>query len=368
MKRRLRRAAWVFVALVALVALVVTSGVLSLKASSGHSAPVAWFLNFALERSVATHSIGIDPPPLDDGRLVRIGAGHFEGGCRPCHGSPATRRPIIPLAMTPTPPLLPRYVEELDDAELFYIVLHGVKFTGMPAWPAQTRDDEVWAIVAFLRVLPRLDADAYERLVHGDAASRERAAEGVAAAPAVVTRRCARCHGLDGRGGDEGAFPVLASQSPEYLLASLEAYAKGRRYSGIMQPIAVELDADDAREAARWYAERPPVSASGEHGHGLGAAIARAGIAERRIPPCVDCHGPGGGPHRAIFPRLAGQHAPYLEEQLRLFSRRARGGTSYAALMRSVTEHGLTSAEIAAVARFYAAIAPARPDGAQRGR
>jgi hypothetical protein len=31
----------------------------------------------------------------------------------------------------------------------------------MPAWPAPQRDDEVWAMVAFLGVFPDLDAEAY---------------------------------------------------------------------------------------------------------------------------------------------------------------------------------------------------------------
>src|SRR5688500_10415819 len=42
-----------------------------------------------------------------------------------------------------------------------------LEITGMPAWPAQQRDDEVWAMTAFLRRLPQLDADEYQRLTRG---------------------------------------------------------------------------------------------------------------------------------------------------------------------------------------------------------
>ena len=45
-----------------------------------------WILNTGMERSVATHSLGIDPPDLDNPDLVLKGAGHYEIGCRPCHG------------------------------------------------------------------------------------------------------------------------------------------------------------------------------------------------------------------------------------------------------------------------------------------
>jgi Cytochrome C oxidase, cbb3-type, subunit III len=72
--------------------------------------------------------------------------------------------------MTPPPPYLPPRIPKWEPNELFYIVKHGIKFTGMPAWPALDRDDEVWAMVAFLRQFPKLDADEYRRLAQGEAA------------------------------------------------------------------------------------------------------------------------------------------------------------------------------------------------------
>ena len=90
-------------------------------------------------------------------------------GCRPCHGSPGRQAPRIALAMTPHPPYLPPAIAGWAPDELYYIVKHGVKFTAMPAWPAGRRDDEVWAMVAFLRALPRMDARSYRALAFGEA-------------------------------------------------------------------------------------------------------------------------------------------------------------------------------------------------------
>src|SRR5690606_30483543 len=131
--------------------LVAASGIIPIKASSGHWAITEWFLEFSMSRSVATHSLGIKTPPLDDPALILKGAGHYENGCMPCHGSPALPYPRVAWSMTPPPPNLTRSISEWKPKELFYIVKHGVKFTGMPAWPSQVRDDEVWAMVAFLR-------------------------------------------------------------------------------------------------------------------------------------------------------------------------------------------------------------------------
>ena len=75
--------------------------------------------------------------------------------------------------MTPPPPFLPEKVPQWQPHELFWIVRHGVKFTGMPAWPALGRTDEVWAMVAFLRRLPEMEPEAYRALATGDPAEAQ---------------------------------------------------------------------------------------------------------------------------------------------------------------------------------------------------
>ena len=72
--------------------------------------------------------------------------------------------------MLPRPPDLAVIAPTYETRELFAIVKHGLKLTGMPAWPAQHRDDEVWAMAAFLRVLPELDRETYRELSRGETA------------------------------------------------------------------------------------------------------------------------------------------------------------------------------------------------------
>jgi hypothetical protein len=80
-----------------------------------------------------------------------------------------------------------------------------LKFTGMPAWPALARDDEVWAMIAFLVRLPNLSRAEYEQLVAPAPAERETnvpLADLLPSrdAPEVVVESCVRCHGLSGTG------------------------------------------------------------------------------------------------------------------------------------------------------------------------
>ena len=70
--------------------------------------------------------------------------------------------------MRPKPPDLSKAASLWSDAELFWIVKHGIRMTGMPAWGDHS-DDELWVTVAFLQELVEMSPQDYAKLV---AASR----------------------------------------------------------------------------------------------------------------------------------------------------------------------------------------------------
>lgn len=390
------------VAVAALVGLAaVLTGVLPLSAAKGHWRATEWLLEFTKTRTIAAKAAWIEPPPLDDAALVLRGAGHYDLGCAPCHGAPGEPPPRALAAMTPFPPFLPSEVTEWEPAELFWIVQNGIKTTGMPGWPARHREDEVWAMVAFLLRLPELAPDEYRRLARNQEWRPGREAAEVDAArpleslagdpPEAVLATCRRCHGEDGRGRGVGAYPRLAGQHREYLLAQLAAFAAGERPSGTMETVAAALDPRTMAELAAWYAAQAPGPPAGvaaadvvqtavaaravpeEHeppGAGprllevpadalaRGRRIATAGIPQRRVPACVECHGPTAEPRNPHYPRLAGQPPEYLLGQLQLFAAGHRGGSPYARLMEPVA-HRLEEPEMRDVAFWFATRAAA---------
>jgi cytochrome c553 len=361
---RLPRIIWLFGALAAGGIVIVVSGIVPIKASSGHWPITEWFLHFAMRRSVATHALGLEAPSLEEPWIVLKGAAHYEIGCRPCHGSPDLPDARIARWMTPQAPYLPSRISDWTPQELFYIVKHGVKFTGMPAWPSAARDDEVWASVAFLLTLPDLDGARYRQLVDGEEAIRRDGAvlerlSGREPVPSPVITSCGRCHGIRGRGRDVGAFPRLAGQRPMYLRLALEAFARGDRHSGIMGPIAAGLDDDAIRAIAAYYGSldqpEPAPAQPREDIRELGEAIALRGIPAQRVPSCADCHGPTRTVRNPAYPVLAGQYVEYLALQLELFAAERRGGSPYARLMRKVVA-GLTPEQMQAVAQYYASL------------
>jgi cytochrome c553 len=342
---------------------VMLSGIVPIKASSGHWAITEAILDAAKRRSVATHTLGMKVPPLDRPGMVIVGAGQYGFACEPCHGSPAVKQPRVAARMTPRPPDLRDVSLSYAPDELFYIVKHGIKFTGMPAWPSRHRDDEVWSMVAFLRELPAMDAKTYEDLTGRAIARDDQLPMEDMLGPAAdlrpaITQNCARCHGVDGRGRGPGALPRLAGQRWEYIAGSLEAYARGERHSGIMEPVAANLGADEMQAIARYYAALPPVDeAAGAVDAMLiqqGREIAERGAPERLVPACNECHGPGTE-RNPNYPRLAGQHADYIAQQLGLFKGDRRGGTAYRRIMLKFAGQ-LTAEQVEAVAAYYASL------------
>lgn len=347
------------------------SGLLTVAASSGHWSITNQFLEFAMRSSVRTHALFItEGPKLDDPDLVRLGAGHFSGGCAPCHGAPGTSRGPIYLRMLPPPTDLAAAVMTWTPQELFWIVKHGIKYSGMPAWVALRRDDEVWAVVAFLRVLPQITPDQYLALAVSTAEEPDQPAVEIVrdGIPQQALTACARCHSDDRSVSRSRLVPSLAGQDSAYLVRALREYAGGRRSSGIMQPVAAALDNDDISQLADYYARIAPRPLEPGRPDArlieLGRRIATHGIPQQSVPACIACHRSRAG---ALFPRLDGQPARYIAGQLRLWQSGGRTGTVQGRIMAAIAPR-LDDHQIEAVAAYFQSIPPVQAsDAGQSG-
>ncbi len=221
--------------LAALATLAVVGGViffvaapLNIAARIGPYPGVAWVIHTYMQHWTRSWSMGVEKPgfaDLSDPALIRLGAGHFETGCAPCHGAPGRQRNPLVKLMEPEPPDLRSRLPNYDDKQLYWIVWNGIRYTGMPGWAGDHRQDEVWALVAFLRKYRDLDAQGYDRLAYGevqphDVPGGRMSFGGLAGRLDKAMQNCARCHGEDGMGRD-GTAPNIAGQSQEYLLATL---------------------------------------------------------------------------------------------------------------------------------------------------
>ena len=361
---------WALAAAVGLtlaVFLVAWSGIYNVAASRGHWAIVDWFLAFGMRNSVELRAMTITPPPLDNPDLVRLGAAHFHGGCAFCHGAPGI--PVSPIArhMLPSPPGLATSMRPWTEEELFWIVQHGIKYTGMPGWVALEREDEIWAVVAFLKRISAMDAETYRSLALGGVRITGQTGEKLATIESNPqgAGACARCHGAEGKGPSSALVPNLHGQPAEFLMTALQQYAGGKRRSGIMQPLAAELQAQDIQRLAEYYARLAPPKkqprATDDASVERGRRLATEGDPGNAIPACNACHGRDA---LAIYPRLAGQNAAYMAGQLRLWKAGHHTSTDSAAIMAPIARR-LTGEDIDAVTHYFSGLA-AEPAGTSR--
>jgi mono/diheme cytochrome c family protein len=145
---------------------VASSGFLNVAATQGHSDLIRWLLATVRDQSIKAGSRSVSAPDLSDARLAEKGFQSYHTMCIVCHAPPGRKPSSIRQGLNPRPPYLYRErTQQRSDAELFWIVKHGIKMTGMPAFGPTHSDDDLWAVVAFLRRLPKLSPGEYAKLV-----------------------------------------------------------------------------------------------------------------------------------------------------------------------------------------------------------
>jgi mono/diheme cytochrome c family protein len=92
---------------------------------------------------------------------------HFADHCASCHGNDGSGDTELGRSFyPPAPDMRGPETQGLTDGELFSIIEHGIRMTGMPAWGTGTPEGEhqSWALVHFIRRLPSLSPDDVERM------------------------------------------------------------------------------------------------------------------------------------------------------------------------------------------------------------
>ena len=169
----------------------------------------------------------------------------------------------------------------------------------------------------------------------------------------IVNTRCSTCHGPTGQSSN-AEFPKLAGQNADYLIRQMFNFKSQARKSNEMEKEMTGLSGNDIEELANYFSlqQLVPVPRQDKALSEAGRSVYMSGDPDRGISACAVCHGPKarGG---KLLPRLAGQHAKYLELQLRHFLEQSR--TTDQTLMHSVASK-MTNDEIWAVSYFLSGL------------
>lgn len=146
------------------------SGVFPIGADEHHTRPVHWALETLRERAILAASADIDVPALNDPEMLMSGGQDYNDMCAGCHLKPGKNTSDLNQGLYPQPPNLAMASANAPAdparaaARQFWIIKHGVKASGMPAWGYSHDDQRIWSMVAFLQRLPTLTPDQYQIL------------------------------------------------------------------------------------------------------------------------------------------------------------------------------------------------------------
>jgi mono/diheme cytochrome c family protein len=131
----------------------VYGGSYNIAASKPHNQFVEWSLDKTMISSVKKHSASINAPKLT-ARMAERAQEDYSKMCQVCHAAPGVKRSEISKGLLPQPPLLFEEMDEWSSEDIFWIVKHGIKFTGMPAFGITHPDDKIWDMTAYVYRLP----------------------------------------------------------------------------------------------------------------------------------------------------------------------------------------------------------------------
>jgi mono/diheme cytochrome c family protein len=153
----------VFSAMIGL-GLFVWLGLYNMGADDPHLKPTYNLLQTLRERSIAVRASKLEvPADLNTPKRIQQGAGNYNAMCMGCHLAPGMGETELSKGLYPKPPNLTK--EEVGTAEAFWVIKHGIKASGMPAWGKSMDEAYIWNMVAFLQELPKLNAQQYQVLV-----------------------------------------------------------------------------------------------------------------------------------------------------------------------------------------------------------
>lgn len=100
-------------------------------------------------------------------RVIEDALQHFADHCASCHANDGSGQTDLGRGLyPPAPDMRASATQQLSDGELFSIIEHGIRLTGMPAWGTGTPEGEAasWGLVHFIRRLPRLTTEELARM------------------------------------------------------------------------------------------------------------------------------------------------------------------------------------------------------------
>jgi cytochrome c553 len=166
----------------------------------------------------------------------------------------------------------------------------------------------------------------------------------VAGAELYQSKNCFRCHGMNAKITIEPNYPKLAGQNTKYLLQQMQDIKSGARANGetaAMKPIISTVNEKEMKAIAKWLSSLTTTVTMPNH-----ANMSTDG-AELYQEECSDCHDDDA-------PKMAGQNADYLFQQMKDFKNGKRANGRAKTMKRSLRH--VDENEMKAIAEWLATL------------
>jgi mono/diheme cytochrome c family protein len=147
------------------------SGVANVAASQDYLPGAQWFFGTLSDSSIRAHAEDavergeISPPADVTDAMLSKGASEYQSMCVPCHGAPGGSRGEFGRGMKPEPPDLAHTAAEMELPEIYWVLHHGIRHTGMPGFGGSHSREELWAIATFVERFDEMTPARYEQWI-----------------------------------------------------------------------------------------------------------------------------------------------------------------------------------------------------------
>lgn len=244
-------------------------GVYNIAATEQHTRVTYHLMHTAMKRSVAMRAKDVNPPDLRDPQRQQRGLVLFRDHCVQCHGGPGVAPEPFALGLRPAPVNLVQTARDWPAREIYWVVKHGIKMTGMPGWQFRMTENDLWDVVAFVDAMTTMSPREYREKAQSAGASMQDAALRPLALPqgpnahtdlpranaapaigpptakaglhAIYQYACVTCHVIPGAvGADNNVGPTLKGIAGRSYIAGVLSNNRENMVRWLMDPQAVD--------------------------------------------------------------------------------------------------------------------------------
>jgi mono/diheme cytochrome c family protein len=110
----------------------------------------------AVDSSTDRHAPDVKNPMVANDENLAAGAKLYIAHCAGCHGVPSNPDSQFGRSFYPTVPAFFKDFPDMADNQNFYIIQHGIRWTGMPGWNKTLSETQMWQLVTFLGNMEKL--------------------------------------------------------------------------------------------------------------------------------------------------------------------------------------------------------------------